>query len=53
MKKLSHFDAAGSPRMVDVSEKALTRRVARAHAFVQNPERAESPRGELIQVLLK
>ena len=35
MKKLSHFDAAGSPRMVDVSAKAETRRTARAHAFVR------------------
>ena len=34
MKKLSHFDSAGSPRMVDVSAKAETRRTARAHAFV-------------------
>ncbi|HWB95258.1 MAG TPA: cyclic pyranopterin monophosphate synthase MoaC [Bryobacteraceae bacterium] len=35
MKKLSHYDAAGSPRMVDVSGKAETRRTARAHAFVR------------------
>jgi len=35
MKKLSHYDAAGSPRMVDVSGKAVTRRSARAHAFVK------------------
>jgi len=35
MKKLSHFDAAGSPRMVDVSAKPETRRTARAHAFVR------------------
>jgi cyclic pyranopterin monophosphate synthase len=35
MKKLSHFDSTGSPRMVDVSEKPLTRREARAHAFVR------------------
>jgi cyclic pyranopterin phosphate synthase len=34
MKKLSHYDKAGSPRMVDVSAKAETRRSARAHAFV-------------------
>ena len=34
MKKLSHYDSAGSPRMVDVSAKAETRRVARAQAFV-------------------
>jgi cyclic pyranopterin phosphate synthase len=35
MKKLSHFDAAGSPRMVDVSAKPEMRRAARAHAFVR------------------
>jgi cyclic pyranopterin phosphate synthase len=35
MKKLSHYDAAGSPRMVDVSAKEETRRTARAHAFVR------------------
>jgi len=34
MKKLSHYDAAGSARMVDVSAKPETRRTARAHAFV-------------------
>ena len=35
MKKLSHFDEAGSPRMVDVSAKPETQRTARAHAFVR------------------
>jgi cyclic pyranopterin phosphate synthase len=35
MKKLSHFDSSGSPRMVDVSAKPATARVARAHAFVR------------------
>jgi cyclic pyranopterin monophosphate synthase len=35
MKKLSHYDRAGSPRMVDVSGKTETRRTARAHAFVR------------------
>jgi len=35
MKKLSHYDSAGSPRMVDVSAKPETRRFARAHAFVR------------------
>src|SRR5450432_2874241 len=34
MKKLSHYSPAGSALMVDVSAKPLTRRVARAHAFV-------------------
>jgi len=35
MKKLSHYDSAGSPRMVDVSAKVETRRMARAQAFVR------------------
>jgi len=35
MKKLSHYDSAGSARMVDVSAKIETRRVARAQAFVR------------------
>ena len=35
MKKLSHYDSSGSPRMVDVSAKQETRRTARAHAFVR------------------
>jgi cyclic pyranopterin monophosphate synthase len=33
-KKLSHFDDAGSARMVDVSGKSTTRREAEASAFV-------------------
>jgi cyclic pyranopterin phosphate synthase len=35
MSKLSHFDSAGQPRMVDVGAKGETRRTARAHAFVR------------------
>jgi len=35
VKKLSHYDSAGSARMVDVSAKAETRRTARAQAFVR------------------
>ena len=34
-KKLSHYDATGRARMVDVSGKAATRREAEASAFVQ------------------
>jgi cyclic pyranopterin phosphate synthase len=33
-KKLSHYDGAGRARMVDVSDKARTRREAEASAFV-------------------
>src|ERR1700744_4647574 len=35
MTKLSHFDSAGQPRMVDVGGKGETRRTARAHPFVR------------------
>jgi len=35
MKKLSHYDSAGSARMVDISAKHDTKRTARAHAFVR------------------
>jgi hypothetical protein len=35
MKKLSHYDSAGSARMVDISAKQNTKRMARAHAFVR------------------
>ena len=34
MDKLSHYDAEGSAHMVDVSDKAATRREAQAAAFV-------------------
>ena len=33
--KLSHYDASGAARMVDVGAKTETRRTARAHAFVR------------------
>lgn len=35
MSKLSHYDEAGTPRMVDVGGKAETRRTAKAHGFVR------------------
>jgi cyclic pyranopterin phosphate synthase len=55
MSKLSHYDAAGSPRMVDVSSKAETRRTARAHAFVRISRAAldrlpENPKGSPLEV---
>jgi cyclic pyranopterin phosphate synthase len=55
MKKLSHYDAAGSPRMVDVSGKAETRRSARAHAFVKiRPmvlaKLPENPKGNPLEI---
>jgi molybdenum cofactor biosynthesis enzyme len=33
-KKLSHVDPAGNPAMVDISEKEITKRKARAQAVV-------------------
>jgi len=35
MSKLTHFDDSGEVRMVDVSAKGVTKRTARAHAFVR------------------
>jgi cyclic pyranopterin phosphate synthase len=37
-KKLSHVDAAGRPAMVDVSEKAITAREAKAECLVVFPK---------------
>ena len=55
MSKLSHYDAFGAPRMVDVSGKAETRRAARAHAFVRiSPEALEklpsNPKGNPLEI---
>jgi cyclic pyranopterin phosphate synthase len=55
MSKLSHYDPAGAPRMVDVSEKRETRRTARAHAFVRiSPEALEklpaNPKGNPLEI---
>jgi len=55
MRKLSHYDAAGSPRMVDVSAKAETRRSARAHAFVRIAPKVlarlpENPKGNPLEI---
>jgi cyclic pyranopterin phosphate synthase len=55
MKKLSHFDEAGAPRMVDVSAKNETKRTARAHAFVRmKPEvvamLASNPKGNPLEI---
>ncbi len=37
-EKFTHLDTAGNPSMVDVGEKAVTRRVARARCIVLLPE---------------
>jgi cyclic pyranopterin phosphate synthase len=54
-KTLSHYDAAGSARMVDVGAKAETRRTARAHAFVRIKPSVlrklpENPKGNPLEV---
>ncbi|MGD0500850.1 MAG: cyclic pyranopterin monophosphate synthase MoaC [Bryobacteraceae bacterium] len=55
MKKLSHYDSAGGPRMVDVSAKPATRRTARAHAFVRIAAAVlkklpENPKGNPLEI---
>ncbi len=55
MSKLSHYDAEGTARMVDVSEKFPTRREAEAEAFVAlSPEVLEAlprnPKGNPLEV---
>jgi cyclic pyranopterin phosphate synthase len=55
MKKLSHYDSAGSPRMVDVSAKPETRRSARAHAFLRISPAVlarlpENPKGNPLEI---
>jgi cyclic pyranopterin monophosphate synthase len=55
MKKLSHYDSSGSPKMVDVSAKPETRRTARAQAFVRvAPEvlakLPENPKGNPLEI---
>ncbi len=55
MKKLSHYDSAGSPRMVDVSAKAETRRTARAQALVRIAPAVlarlpENPKGNPLEI---
>jgi cyclic pyranopterin phosphate synthase len=54
-KKLSHYDDAGSARMVNISGKAPTRREAEASAFVQmKPEVLQAlprnPKGDPLEV---
>ncbi|MGC2480455.1 MAG: cyclic pyranopterin monophosphate synthase MoaC, partial [Candidatus Sulfotelmatobacter sp.] len=54
-KKLSHYDAAGRARMVDVSGKTPTRREAEASAFVAlSPavlaELPNNPKGDPLEV---
>ncbi len=57
MAKLSHYDSSGNVRMVDVSAKASTARVASAHAFVRMKpatvraiRRLKNPKGDPLEV---
>jgi cyclic pyranopterin phosphate synthase len=55
MSKLSHYDAQGQPRMVDVGGKAETKRTARAHAFVKMSKEVlvalpDNPKGDPLAV---
>ena len=55
MSKLSHYDAQGQPRMVDVGGKAETKRTARAHAFVKMSREVlaalpDNPKGDPLAV---
>jgi cyclic pyranopterin phosphate synthase len=54
-KKLSHYDAAGRARMVDISAKPATRREAEASAFVQMKPTVlqalpKNPKGDPLEV---
>ncbi len=46
---LSHVDAANRPTMVDVGDKAVTRRTATARAVVQFPANALPETGEILR----
>ncbi len=53
--RLSHFDEAGDARMVDVSGKNVTKRTARAHAFVRMSSKvldqlSTNPKGNPLEV---
>lgn len=53
--RLSHYDDSGNARMVDVGEKAATKRTARAHAFVRIQPSVlaklpENPKGNPLEV---
>ena len=54
-ERLSHYDDAGNARMVDVSDKGVTKRSARAQAFVRiRPEvlarLPDNPKGNPLEV---
>jgi|SRR5438270_93825 len=54
-RKLSHFDASGNAKMVDVSEKLPSRREAEARAFVRMSEEVlralpQNPKGNPLEI---
>lgn len=54
-KKLSHYDASGRARMVDISGKTATRREAEASAFIEMPAPVlqalpKNPKGNALEV---
>lgn len=55
MSKLSHYDSAGTARMVDISEKTPSARTASAHAFVHMSAEVlaalpNNPKGDPLEV---
>jgi len=55
MARLSHYDREGTARMVDVSDKPETKRVAKAQAFVRIAREAleklpENPKGNPLEI---
>lgn len=55
MSELSHYDASGTVRMVDVGEKAFTKRTATAGAFVKLSKDVlaklpENPKGDPLEI---
>jgi len=55
MSKLSHYDAKGRARMVDVTAKAPTKRIATARAFVRLSDEVlralpKNPKGDPLEV---
>ena len=55
MSNLSHYDDSGSARMVDISDKALTKRTAKARVFVKMSAEVlaalpDNPKGDPLEV---
>ena len=55
MSKLSHYDDSGSARMVDISDKAPTKRTAKARVFIKMSAEVlaalpDNPKGDPLEV---